>query len=147
MSIWAVRVKCRLISDLPEVRGSSTLARFRTVVSSRVIFLPAVQAPRATAAAILLLGFAGLLPAATNVLFDPATPSTGPYPSDSFTTPDFFQKTNLRVNLPVPSCAAQYTACQEGGLLDQLDGFGLRARLQVRFSGPVTTSTLRSGIF
>ena len=136
-----------MLNNLLAYSGIRCVVGSRTVVSSRLPNLLANRASRAVAAAVLLLSCAGLLPAATTVLFDPATPSTGPYPSDSWTTPDFFQKTNLRVNLPVPSCATQYTACQEGGLLDQLDGFGLRARLQVRFSGPVTTSTLRSGIF
>jgi hypothetical protein len=85
--------------------------------------------------------------AATTVLFDPATLGTGPFPTDFLTTPDFLQRTNLRVNLPIPPCASQYTACQEAGLLDQLDGFSVRPRLRVRFSGPVNTATLKSGIF
>ncbi|HEV2446099.1 MAG TPA: hypothetical protein VGS58_09260, partial [Candidatus Sulfopaludibacter sp.] len=91
--------------------------------------------------------FASSLFAGTTVLFDPSSPNTGPYPTDFLTTPDPLQRTNLRIDLPVPSCASQYTACQEGGLLDQLDGFSVRPRLQVRFSGPVNTATLRSGIF
>jgi hypothetical protein len=85
--------------------------------------------------------------AGTTVLFDPSSPGTGPFPTDFLTTPDPLQRTNLRIDLPVPSCASQYTACQEAGLLDQLDGFSVRARLQVRFSGPVNTATLRNGIF
>ena len=74
-------------------------------------------------------------------------PATGPFPSDFLTTFDALQKTGIRMNLPLPDCAAQYTSCQETGLLEQLDGFSLRARVQVRFSGPVNTATLRDGIF
>ncbi len=80
-------------------------------------------------------------------MFDPSSPGTGPFPTDFLTTPDFLQRTNLRINLPVPSCASQYTACEEAGLLDQMDGFSVRARLQVRFSGPVNPASLPQGIF
>jgi pimeloyl-ACP methyl ester carboxylesterase len=85
-------------------------------------------------------------PAATTVLFDPATPATGPFPTDFLTIPDPVQRTGLRLNLPVPDCAVEYTACQENALLDQTDGFSLRARIQVRFSGPVNPATLKEGI-
>ena len=85
--------------------------------------------------------------AGTTVLFDPSSPGTGPFPTDFLTTQDLMQRTNVRINLPVPPCDSQYTACQEGGLIDQLDGFSLRPRLRVRFSGPVNPGTLKSGIF
>ncbi len=88
-----------------------------------------------------------LLPAATTVLFDPSTPATGPFPTDFLTVPDPQQKTGLRLNLPLPNCASQYTSCQETGLLEQLDGFSIRARVTVRFSAAINTSTLRSGMF
>ncbi len=88
-----------------------------------------------------------LLGAGTTVLYDPLTPATGPFPSDALTVFDPLQKTLLRVNMPVPDCFATYTACQEGGLLDQLDGFSLRARARVRFSAAVNPSTLKDGIF
>jgi hypothetical protein len=96
---------------------------------------------------LVLALFVSPIFAATTVLFDPSVPATGPYPTDFLTVPDLLQKTNRRIDLPVPSCAAQYTACQEAGLLDQLDGFSVRARAQVRFSGPVNTATLRNGVF
>lgn len=89
----------------------------------------------------------GLALAATTVLFDPLSPTTGPFPSDALTTPDPLQRTGLRLNLPVPECATHYTECQETALLDQTDGFSLRPRIRVRFSGPVNTATLRDGIF
>ena len=84
---------------------------------------------------------------AASVLFDPSVPATGPFPTDFLTTFDALQKTGIRMNLPLPDCTAQYTACQETGLIEQLDGFSLRPRVQIRFSGAVNTATLRDGIF
>lgn len=98
----------------------------------------------------LLLSFLllpSLISAATTVLFDPATPATGPFPTDYLTVPDPQQKTGLRLNLPLPSCDTQYTSCQEAGLLEQLDGFSVRARLTVRFSAPVNPATLSAGMY
>ena len=97
--------------------------------------------------ALLLFTAPALVSAATSVLFDPLSPAVGPFPSDALTVFDPLQRTGLRVNLPVPDCSVQYTSCQEAGLLDQLDGFSLRARLRIRFSGPVNTATLRDGVF
>jgi pimeloyl-ACP methyl ester carboxylesterase len=85
--------------------------------------------------------------ASTTVLFDPSTPQTGPFPTDYLTVPDAMQKTGLRLNLPLPSCETQYTACQEVGLLEQVDGFNIRARTLVRFSGPIDPTTLKGGMF
>ncbi len=96
---------------------------------------------------LLALAVRSLPASATTVLFDPSTPATGPFPNDFLTVADPAQKTGLRMNLPLPDCSAQYTACQETGLLEQVDGFSLRARATVRFSGPVDTTTLRDGIF
>ncbi len=97
-------------------------------------------------AAILLartLGAAG-----TWVRFDPARPEIGPFPSDFLTLADPSQATGLRVNLPaVPDCRTQASGCQEAGLLNQLDGFSLRPRLRVRFSGPIDPDTVRRGVF
>ncbi|HUA60526.1 MAG TPA: hypothetical protein VML19_17315, partial [Verrucomicrobiae bacterium] len=84
---------------------------------------------------------------ATTVLFDPSTPTTGPFPSDFLTVADPLQKTGVRINITPPSCASQYTACQEGALLDQYDGFSVRARAAVRFSAAVNTATLTAGVY
>ncbi len=81
------------------------------------------------------------------MLYDPASPPTGPFPSDVLTTPDPLQRTGLRLNLPVPDCVAKFTECQETAVLDQSDGFSLRPRIRVRFSGPVNTATLKDGIY
>src|ERR1017187_10185553 len=88
-----------------------------------------------------------LFAAGTTVLFDPSTPQTGPFPTDFLTLPDPVQKSGVRIDIPVPDCTSQYASCQEAALADQLDGFSIRARLRVRFSGPVKTATLPGGIF
>ncbi len=103
---------------------------------------------RPSSGLVMLALLAGRLYAAgTTVLFDPSTPATGPFPTDFLTTFDPLQKTSLRVNMPLPDCNTQYTACQEGALLDGLDGFSVRARAQVHFSAPINTATLTSGVF
>ncbi len=94
-----------------------------------------------------LLAAQSLVAAGTTVLFDPATPSTGPFPTDYLTTPDAMQHTGKRLNLPLPPCGTQYTSCQETGLLEQLDGFSVRARLNVGFSGPINTATASAGVY
>src|SRR5579883_761418 len=89
------------------------------------------------------LGILGILPvlasAATTALYSP-------FPSDVWTVADPAQKTGVRVNLPLPDCKAQPTACKELALLNQFDGFSLRARIAVQFSAPVDLNTLQSGI-
>jgi hypothetical protein len=85
--------------------------------------------------------------AATTVLFSPASPATGPFPTDFLTRPDSAQRTGMRVNLPLPDCAAQATVCQEYTILNQTDGFSTRPRIAVRFSAPVNPATLRDGIY
>lgn len=93
---------------------------------------------------IVLIPF--LLRAGTTVVFNSADPATGPFPSDLLTVPDASQRTGLRVNLPAP-CGVPCTAAVETGLLNQLDGFSVRPRLRVQFSGPVNTATLPNGVF
>jgi hypothetical protein len=80
-------------------------------------------------------------------MFDPGNPQTGPFPSDFLTVSDATQKTGLHLNLPLPSCATDYTSCQELGLLEQGDGFSIRARMQVRFSAPVDPATLAGAMY
>jgi len=81
------------------------------------------------------------------VLFAPDSPDVGPFPTDFLTQLDLLQKTGLRVNLPLPDCGAQPSACLERDLINELDGFSLLPRLRVRFSAPVNRHTLRQGIF
>jgi hypothetical protein len=47
----------------------------------------------------------------------------------------------------MPDCKVQVTACKEVALLNQLDGFNLRARVAVQFSGPVDLATAANGIY
>jgi pimeloyl-ACP methyl ester carboxylesterase len=47
----------------------------------------------------------------------------------------------------MPDCKVQVTACKEVALLNQLDGFNLRARVAVQFSGPVDLATAAAGIY
>ena len=79
--------------------------------------------------------------------FDPRNAATGPFPTDFLTVPDETQRTRLRVNLPLPDCSRRPTDCRELGIINELDGFNIQARLAVKFSGPVMPETLRAGIF
>src|SRR6266705_4521973 len=97
--------------------------------------------------ALFLLILPTLLTGEVVVQFDPSNPEIGPYPTDFLTVPDSTQLTGRRVNLPLPNCDAQPSLCTQLGIINQLDGFNVRPRLRVRFSGPVDTSTLRKGIF
>ena len=80
-------------------------------------------------------------PAASPVAarFDPSSPDIGPFPTDFLTSAG-------RVNLPLPDCTHQPSTCEELALLNQLDGFNLQPRVQVRFSAPVDTGSLQEGI-
>lgn len=85
--------------------------------------------------------------AASKVQFSPASPEAGPFPSNALTVPDPAQKTGRRVNLPLPDCASEVSACSEINALNAFDGFSVAPRLRVQFTGPVNTDTLRDGIF
>ncbi|MEX2262203.1 MAG: Ig-like domain-containing protein [Bryobacteraceae bacterium] len=85
--------------------------------------------------------------AGVSVRFAPSLPSVGPYPTDFLSVPDPVRKTGLRVNLPLPDCAAQPSTCEEITLINGLDGFNLQPRIRVRFSGPINPDTLRAGVF
>ncbi len=83
------------------------------------------------------------------MLFDPSSPSVGPFPTNQLTVPAPNQKTGIQVNLPFPSgCTAVSTAsqCVNVELLNQLDGFSVNPRITVCFSGPVNVASLTSGI-
>jgi hypothetical protein len=85
----------------------------------------------------------------TTVLFQPASPSVGPFPTNVLTVPAPSQKTGLQVNLPLPvGCTSLSTSneCSNTYLLNQLDGFSVNPRIKVCFSGPVDVTTLRTGI-
>src|SRR4051794_15558014 len=58
-------------------------------------------------------------------------------PSDSLTVADPAQLTGKRVNLPKPDCGARPSDCNEIDLVNQLDGFDLDPRVEVRFGAPI----------
>ena len=87
------------------------------------------------------------LAAGVKVLFEPASPGVGPFPTDVLTVPDPAQKTGLRINLPTPDCQSEPSTCEEIAAVNRLDGFSIEPRLRVRFSGPINPDTLRDGIF
>ena len=69
-------------------------------------------------------------------------------PSNAFTVPDPSQLTGLRVNFPVPACdAAHQSVCDDLTLLNLQDGFDLRPRVTVPFSGPIDVSTVGASDF
>jgi len=85
----------------------------------------------------------------TTVLFQPLSPSVGPYPTNALTLKSDIQKTGLQVNLPLPAgCTVLSTSadCINKQLLNQLDGFSVNPRIMVCFSGSVDVTTLPKGI-
>lgn len=86
----------------------------------------------------------------TTALYNPASPTTGPFPANALTTPDTTQKTGLRINLPsfFDSCDVTLSpsVCSNTSLLNQLDGFSVNPRIMVCFSAPVDSSTVQTGI-
>lgn len=85
--------------------------------------------------------------AQVRVIFDPASPEVGPFPSDALTIPDARQKTGLRMNLPLPDCQAAPGACGEIRAINALDGFDLQPRIRLTFSGAIDAHSLRLGVF
>ncbi len=81
---------------------------------------------------------------ATEALFDLGSPTTGPFPSDWFTVPDYTQNTLRRVSLPMPDCQVQVSDCEDIAVLNELDGFNVQPRLSVPFSSPIDVKTVTS---
>src|SRR5882672_10411470 len=80
-------------------------------------------------------------------LYSLSAMSTSPFPSDRFTIADDTQNTCKRVNLPVDctvTSATQPSDCVETGLLNQLDGFNIRPRIAIPFSGAIDLNTANS---
>jgi hypothetical protein len=82
---------------------------------------------------------------AVTPLFGLARPSEGPFPSDRFTVEDKTQNTCERVHLP-RDCSLPLdpvpSDCLETDILNQLDGFNIRPRLSIPFSGDLDLSTV-----
>src|SRR3954453_5684933 len=90
--------------------------------------------------------------AATTVTFGQPVASGAPFPSDALTKPDSSTGTGKRINFPIAedSCASPAGApqgvCGSRRLLNQLDGFRVRPRVNSRFSGAVDPGTIKDGM-
>jgi hypothetical protein len=67
-----------------------------------------------------------------------------PFPSNLDTVADNSQVTGLRVNVPLPPCAAFPSDCADAAVLNSLDGFNIQPRIRIPFSGPIDVSTVSS---
>ena len=83
-------------------------------------------------------------PTGVHALFDLATTSGGPFPTDRFTLPDPSQNTGLRVALPRVGCSERPSDCADVDTLNTLDGFNLQPRLSIPFSGPIDVDSVTS---
>ncbi len=105
-------------------------------------------ATAAVAAAVLTASGAALLSAPAARAAGPAvaveqgsTPSTRPFPDDRFTVADPAQATGRRVALPTAGCEAS-GSCADLALLNRLDGFDVRPRVTVPFTGPIDLASI-----
>jgi hypothetical protein len=99
------------------------------------------------AAALLTSGAVAAVPAAAATgsvaLRNGTTPETRPFPDNAFTVADTAQATGRRVNLPVAGCSAQGSSlCDDLALVNQLDGFDIRPRVTLPFTGVVDLKTV-----
>src|SRR5437879_5793924 len=73
------------------------------------------------------------------------TRETSIFPSDAFTVADGNQLTGRRVTLPAPACdSTNYSICDGIAMLNLLDGFDVRPRVTIPFSGPIDIATVTS---
>jgi hypothetical protein len=59
------------------------------------------------------------------------------FPNDKLTKKDERQVTGRRVALPLPNCEARASDCNDRRLLNQLDGFDVDPRVEIRFDRPI----------
>jgi len=78
---------------------------------------------------------------AVHAVFNLHHPETGPFPSDVFTVADRSQNTGRRMNLPYPDCTIRVSDCEDLGVVNTLDGFGLQTRLSIPFDGSIDVNT------
>ena len=76
--------------------------------------------------------------------FELTSLDTGPFPSNMFTVPDVVNLTGLRVNLPMPDCAAHPSDCEDVAVLNTLDGFNVQPRLSIPFDGAIDVHSVTS---
>lgn len=99
------------------------------------------------ATALLTGGIAVAVPAAAATgsvsLQSGSTPDTRPFPDNAFTVADANQVTGRRINLPTAGCAATgQSLCDDLVLVNQLDGFDIRPRVRLPFTGTVDLRTI-----
>jgi Bacterial virulence factor lipase N-terminal len=94
--------------------------------------------------AFILMLFTPVLLAEVHPLFNLNSTAASPFPSDRFTVFDVQQRTNLRVNLPLPDCSTHPSDCLDVALLNQLDGFNTQPRLSIPFDGPIDPASVSS---
>ena len=102
---------------------------------------------------IAIFVVASLLPvtasaAASVQVLTGSTPDTRIMPSNIYTVADANQLTGIRINLPIPVCdATNSSVCDDLTLLNLQDGFDLRPRIAVPFSGPIDVSSVNAATF
>jgi hypothetical protein len=74
--------------------------------------------------------------------FDLSSPTTSPFPSNLFSTPDPGQLTGLRVVFPKPDCAVHVSDCQDIEVINTLDGFNVQPRITIPFTGQIDLATV-----
>jgi hypothetical protein len=98
------------------------------------------------AAALLTGGVVAAVPAAAAgpvSLRSGTTPDTRPFPDNAFTVADSTQVTGRRVALPTAGCATTgQSLCDDLALVNQLDGFDIRPRVTLPFTGVVDLTTI-----
>src|SRR4051812_219918 len=82
--------------------------------------------------------------APTEALFDLASTSTAPFPSDRFTVRDQTQNTGRRVRLPKPDCSSRPTDCENIDVINETDGFNIQPRISIPFTGAIDVASVSS---
>src|SRR4051812_33922150 len=78
-------------------------------------------------------------------LFGIDHPSAGPFPADRYTLADPSQNTCERVSVPKSSdCVAERDKCWDLDQINEMDGFNLRPRVAIPFSGPIDLASVNS---
>jgi len=77
-------------------------------------------------------------------VFDLATMSTAPFPSDRFTVRDETQNTGRRVQLPKPDCSVRRTDCENIEVINETDGFNIQPRISIPFNGAIDVASVSS---
>ena len=83
-------------------------------------------------------------PGPVHALFDLSQPGGAPFPSDIYTVADETTNTGLKVDLPLPDCAAARSDCEDLQVINRLDGFNLQPRLSIPFDGPIDVNSVSS---